>query len=896
MSRRSISYALVGAAAVFAAGVSIRAQAPQAKGLPSSIPNRPWPAPVLKVPDIQPAFSPEDALKTFYMPPGFRIELVAAEPLVKDPILMEFDGDGRLWVLEMPGFAVDETMRDSRDPINSLVVLEDTDGDGKMDKRTVFLDKLVLARAFKVLDKGAVLVGEPPNLWLARDTDGDLKSDTKELIRSDYGGTGGIEHDVNGLFWGMDNILYNSEFEYHLRPKNGKFERIPALRRGQWGITQDDGGHIYRDVNTDALFVDIVPDKYFLRNPYVIRTNGLYENMASQEHTLVWPVRPTRGVNRGYREEVLRPDGTAYYYQGVSSPLIYRGDRLPKELYGNAFVVDGPTNLVHRLIIKDDGTGRIFAHDAYQKGEFLASTDERFRPTALALGPDGTFYIVDMYRGVSQDGPIQTDYLKDYIKSRKLEMPVGLGRIYRVVHSSTRFDKKPSMLKQTPSELVQHLSHPNGWWRDTAQQLIVQRGDKSVVPALKQLVLKSADPRAKLNAMWTLEGLESMDAATATAALADKSPDVRASAVRLSERWLAEPGHPLASAVLKKMDDPNWMVRRQVAASLGELPRDAKVAPTVSILEKYGADAIVVDAAISGVNGQEASVLDRLLQGTAPAPGAVTNLAGAVARGRDVPGTQRIFEVATDANKPMPLRMALLRGVSTGLGGGTAGRGAGSGIVFAGRAGGGIPGLEGRGGGGGGRGRGGAPQNLALPSEPVALTKLAAGSGELADTAKQISARLTWPGKPAPAVEAPRRTTAEEALFQSGKDVYTKSCAGCHAAEGQGSNVGAPLAGSRWVNGPTANAVRILVNGKEGAMGLMPPAGASMSDDQVAAILTFIRGSWGNTAVPVNPLEVKETRLMYSYRKTPWTEAELGTGRGGRGGGGAPAGRGRGNQ
>src|SRR5262245_13917975 len=132
-----------------AAAVGLGAQS--AKPPLASIPNRPWPAAVQKVPDIQPALSPQDALKTFYMPPGYRIELVAAEPLVKDPILFEFDPDGRLWVLEMPGFAVDQTMRDSRDPINSLVVLEDTDGDGKMDKRTVFLDKLVLERAFKVL-------------------------------------------------------------------------------------------------------------------------------------------------------------------------------------------------------------------------------------------------------------------------------------------------------------------------------------------------------------------------------------------------------------------------------------------------------------------------------------------------------------------------------------------------------------------------------------------------------------------------------------------------------------------------------------------------------------------------------------------------------------------------
>jgi hypothetical protein len=296
--QRYIQFSVAAVAAMWI-GISIQGQT---KAPLSSQPNRPWPAPAQKVSEEQPAFSPEDALKTFYMPPGYRIELIAREPLVKDPILMEFDGDGRLWVMEMPGFAVDVTMRDSRDPINDLVILEDTDGDGVMDKRTVFLDKLVLPRAFKVLDKGAALIGEPPNLWLARDTDGDGKADTKELLRNDYGTGGNIEHDANGLFWGMDNTIYNSEFTYHVRLKNGKFEKIPGLNRGQWGVTQDDAGRIYRDVNTDALFVDIIGDRYFLRNPNVVGTHGLYESIASQEQTLVWPVRPTRGVNRGYRE------------------------------------------------------------------------------------------------------------------------------------------------------------------------------------------------------------------------------------------------------------------------------------------------------------------------------------------------------------------------------------------------------------------------------------------------------------------------------------------------------------------------------------------------------------------------------------------------------------------
>jgi putative membrane-bound dehydrogenase-like protein len=170
-----------------------------------------WPPPVQKIGPDAPALSVDDAMKTFFLPPGYRLEVVAAEPLVSDPIVMDQDPDGRLYVVEMPAFAIDETMKDSMEPICRVVVLEDTNNDGRMDKRTIFLDKLVLPRAVKVLADG-VLIGEPPNLWLAKDTDGDLKADTKELVRSDFGRRdANLEHNANGLYWGMDNVIYTSE-------------------------------------------------------------------------------------------------------------------------------------------------------------------------------------------------------------------------------------------------------------------------------------------------------------------------------------------------------------------------------------------------------------------------------------------------------------------------------------------------------------------------------------------------------------------------------------------------------------------------------------------------------------------------------------------------------------
>ena len=189
-----------------------------------------WPPAVRKTPEKAPVLSAEEEMKTLVLPPGYRVELVAKEPLVIDPIAIDFDADGRMWVLEMPGFMSEPGGANSREPINNVVVLEDENGDGTMDKRTVFAEKLVLPRALKVLDAG-VLVGEPPNLWLMKDTNGDLKMDVKELVSETYGrAAASIEHNANSLHWGLDNIIYTSEHDWHLLLRNGKFETMPTLR------------------------------------------------------------------------------------------------------------------------------------------------------------------------------------------------------------------------------------------------------------------------------------------------------------------------------------------------------------------------------------------------------------------------------------------------------------------------------------------------------------------------------------------------------------------------------------------------------------------------------------------------------------------------------------------
>jgi glucose/arabinose dehydrogenase len=664
MNRTGITFTL-SAAALLGLAAAIAAQGT------AKVPGNIWP-PVRKQMEKSIPLTPEEEIKTFSMPPGFHVELVASEPMIESPILMDFDPDGRLWVLEMLTFLPDTSGRDSREPLNRVSVLEDTNGDGAMDKKTVFADKLSMPRALKVLDHG-VLVGEPPNLWLMKDTDGDLKADTKDLVVNTYGNpNGGIEHNANSLFWAMDNTMYSSEHVWDLRWSHGKFEPLPALSRGQWQVSQDDAGRIYRNVNDSPLFVDYTPSRYFLRNPNAARTRGLYELLIEQTDATVYPVRNNRGVNRGYRDPFFRPDESSIVIQGASGPTIYRGDAYPKDLYGNAFIPDSPTNLVHRLVVTDDGSGRLTAKNGYEQGEFLASSDERFRPASLFDGPDGNLYVVDMYRGVVQAGGIWSEYLTDYIKAHDMQLPVGKGRIWRVVYGNGngRRPARPALSKATPQQLVQTLSNPKGWWRDTAQRLLVERGDAAVAPALKTLAGSAPEWRTKLHALWTLDGLDAMDEATVRKALADGNADVRASAVRLSERWLAK-DQALASAVIALAADKNWNVRRQVAASIGELPAADRVAPAVTLLTRDGADPIIVDATISSLKDLEADVLTRIMQAkpasTATPEEAVTMLAAAVAKSGDAAGVQRAIDVIADASQPEWQRMALLKGLDAGL-------------------------------------------------------------------------------------------------------------------------------------------------------------------------------------------------------------------------------------
>ncbi len=874
---------------------------------------RPRPDERQAVSQTAPPLSPQDALKTFRLAPGYRVELVASEPLIQEPVAIDWDLEGRLWAVEMPGYMHDVAGGNELDPIGRVVVLEDTNGDGTMDKRTVFADGLVLARALKVLDRG-VLVGEPPNAWLMRDTNGDLRADTKDLVTDQYGQRDGDpQNNANGFYWGMDNRLHTAgQVDIYLALERGAFVAHKTLLRGEWGVAQDDAGRIFRNTNSSAVHVDLVPTPYYARHPGLLRTRGSYEALSAEDPSVntIWPLRPNPGTNRAYQAGINRPDGTLTRFTAVCGPLVYRGDRLPQELHGNLFVAEPAANLVSRFILSDEGT-TLKASKAYQSAEFLASTDERFRPVYLSDAPDGTMYVVDMYRGILEHRNSLTVYLRNYILSRRLEEPAARGRIYRVVHETTKRDPTTDLSRATGQQLVGALAHPNGWRRDAAQRLLVERAERlpekpAVIAALVDRARHGTDWRTRLHALWTLDGMGAVQPAHVTLALRDTSRDVRAAAIRISERWMGGPDHPIQGAVLRAVDDPDWSVRQQLAATIGGLRGTAREKAAAALLERYGRDPVVMDAALSGLRGSEAAVAAQLMLSPDATPereAAITMLAATLVRGSAEGAVQEVLAWAGDETRLQWQRSAVMRGAEVALLGapmpGTPAPRAASPAAAApcptcpgGRAG---PGgayafprpAQGAGTAapyGGANGGEPAPFNpgnrngpgVQLTRAPDPLLRLAASSGVLASRASTVLARLDWPDKPGGAAPVAPLTGAERHAFESGRDIYRNICQACHQPDGRGQDRVAPsLVGSALALARPDLPARILLNGKEGTVGLMPAIGSVLSDEQIASVLTYIRREWGQAGTPVESAEIARVRALTAGRTRPWTNEEL---------------------
>jgi glucose/arabinose dehydrogenase len=481
------------------------------------------------------SLTPEEALKTFTIESGYRMELVAAEPMVEAPVAMSWDDQGRLYVVEMRGYMHDVPGSKDLEPLGRVKLLEDTDGDGRMDKSAIFLDGLILPRSVMAVNGGA-LVGVPPQLLFCKDTDGDGKADVKEVVAEDFGSrTGQPEHMANSPVWAMDNAVWSANWGTRLKLRAGIWLRDTGLGRGQYGLCQDDTGRLFYNYNSDLLRCDQLPAEAFARNPLLRSTAGV--NVQILKDQSVWPAHPTPGVNRGYEPKTLRADGSLATATATCGALIYRGTALPA-CRGNAFIPEPSGNLLKRAVLTEK-EGVITAANATPGREFLTSTDERFRPVQAMDGPDGALYLVDMYRGIIQHAGFLTHYLIANIEARKLGLPLDRGRIWRIVPDKAERSKAVK-IPAGAKERAALLSHANGWVRDAAQRLLVESPAADAAPPVVEILQSSsADPLARLHALWTLDGLGALTPELQRAAFRDSGARLRAAAVRIAGREYA---------------------------------------------------------------------------------------------------------------------------------------------------------------------------------------------------------------------------------------------------------------------------------------------------------------------------------------------------------------------
>jgi putative membrane-bound dehydrogenase-like protein len=542
------------------------------------------------------------SLDKYQIVEGFEIQLAASEPQIIAPVAMDFDNEGRMWVVEMRGFMPNLEGTGDDAPNGRISILEDLDKDGLAEHSKVFLDSLVLPRALAHV-YGGLLYTAPPNLWFV-----EINNDQpgrKTLVDSTYAVGGSPEAQANGLLMNIDNWIYsaNSHFRYQL--KNGKWLKEPTSFRGQFGITKDDYGRLYYNYNSIQIAGDYVLPNILIDNPYLKPNAGINEILSDNQR--VYPLHPTT-VNRGYAKGVLNKDSLLTEVTASCGPMIYRGDQFPKDYYQNYFVCEPQANLIKRDILSF-GDIKTTATQAWDDREFLASTDEGFRPVNLFNGPDGAMYVVDMHRGVVEYRAFASPYYNTGIAEKQLDTLVNAGRILRIKNKNKKLEKVPNLLKASGKDLTDLLKSTNGWVRDRAQQLLIQQYQKSVIPQLTQLAKNGRDEITAIHALHTLNGLDALSFSLLTEVASQESSMLTAHALLLLKHFSAADNvqsmATLAEDLLNKQND---VINLYLAASLGPW---IKIAPETflpilaNISENYPDKKVYQEAVISSLKGRE---------------------------------------------------------------------------------------------------------------------------------------------------------------------------------------------------------------------------------------------------------------------------------------------------
>ncbi len=583
----------------------------------------------------QPKPTPTDAgkaLKTIHVRDGFKVELVAAEPLVNDPVAIDWGPDGKLWVVEMGDYPLGIDGKGK--PGGRVRFLEDTDNDGQYDKSTLFADGLSFPTGALVWGRG-ILVTAAPQIVYLEDSSGDGKADIRRVLYSGFL-EGNQQLRVNDLRWGLDNWVYcasgshhggygkNSQItsqltgkkhqigsrDFRIRPDTGAID--PQSGPSQYGRNRDDWGNWFGVQNSHPLWHYVLADHHIRRNPHFAPPDP--------KHQIVTPSNP-----RVYPASKLQKRYHSFSQSGrftsACSAMIYRDDYLfERGSDQHAFTCEPFHNLVQHNLIADDGISFKFRRDpAESKVDFFASEDRWCRPVMVRTGPDGALWVVDMYRymiehpqWLPQNGK---DELRPWYRSGE-----GRGRIYRVVRSDRPARKLLRLADLSAQQLVAALESPNGWERDTAQRLLVRGKQQAAIQPLKELATNSKQPLARLHALWTLDGLGAIPAATLERALEDSHAGVRRNAVRIAA------GNKVDVSRLEPLvNDPDAKVRLELATTLGKYDSPQASAALARLAIRSSEDRYLMSAAMSSLNPRNVSdVLTAAIQSSATGSTKVT--------------------------------------------------------------------------------------------------------------------------------------------------------------------------------------------------------------------------------------------------------------------------------
>ena len=617
--------------------------------------------------------SAEESAQAMELLPGYTIELMAAEPLVADPVAFEWDSHGRLWVVEMADYPLG---LDGKGQHGGRVRwLEDRDGDGHYDHSTVFLDGLSFPNGVMPWRDG-VLISATPDILFARDTNGDGKADETRVLFSGFR-EGNQQHRMNGFEYGLDNWVYGANGDsggivtspgtglsvnirgrdFRFRPDTLEFQTQTG--QTQYGRRRDDWGNWFGNNNPNLGWHYTQPEHYLRRNPHFVAPSprhpiGNYSRSQQINH-ISKPHQRFSGV------------GTYHQITAANSPTPYRDELFGEQSSRHLFISAPAYNVVRRELLEPNGvtfsSNRPEGADGH---EFLASSDSWFRPITLKTGPDGALWIADFYRLVLEHPEWIPDDVERY---HNVRAGSDRGRLYRVYPDGTKPRPIPNLANKTTAQLVAALDSPSGWQRDTAQQLLVQQNDKSAAKRLAKLLQTSANPKARLHALCTLEGLGRLRAEHAVAGMSDRHPGVREHAVRVSEPLLrSDPGDALGQVLRRLVDDPEIRVRRQLAFSLGEW-NSPTAGDLLGRLAKASAGQPDLQAAIaSSAVGHSARILDPLL--AEQQTGRITKLtttmlrlAAIEAEADDV--KQLLHRLTRDPTELEPWRMEALSGLLT---------------------------------------------------------------------------------------------------------------------------------------------------------------------------------------------------------------------------------------